>query len=253
MSKTNTIEIQFTNIEPHMVGAKDLAKILTALEEMISSSVALNNTEIKKEDVRISLTEIKNKCIDITFTHNYAGEVYKEYKSIGAVIETSNQELMQKEIREGLMTFNAFNKKYSTTTKFIDNSGTEKKVFAELRELITKRTTLIKGGTVLYGTVYKVGGITTPKVGIRLSEGEDVNCDTSASIAERMGHLLYKTVGVGGVAEWDPDSLKVVKFTITEILDYIPASIGKAMSDLSGKYGKEFSDIDPIKFLKEIR
>ena len=85
----------------------------------------------------------------------------------------------------------------------------------------------IRGETVIYGRVERVGGV-DPKVRVRLSEHEVVSCRLDEGLAIELGAHLYSEVGLRGQATWDAKDQSLAYFRVDEILPFENAGAATA-------------------------
>ncbi len=110
----------------------------------------------------------------------------------------------------------------------------------------------LKTFTNLYGTIERVGG-KEPKVRLKIDDNKTITCNASIDITKELGKKLYSYVGISGIAKYHPVDLEIIEFKIEEVLPFEDNRIAKGFKDLSEKFGCYFKDVDPEKFVKEIR
>ena len=111
----------------------------------------------------------------------------------------------------------------------------------------------VRGETVLYGRVERVGGV-EPKVRVRLSEHEAVSCHLSEEMAKHLGKQLYSTVGLQGQATWDADDLSVIYFRVDEILPFKGGGVVEGIRELREAVDGAYDDVpDAVGFVRELR
>ena len=92
-----------------------------------------------------------------------------------------------------------------------------------------------------------------PKVRLKIDDNKTITCNASIDITKELGKKLYSYVGISGIAKYHPVDLEIIEFKIEEVLPFEDNRIAKGFKDLSEKFGCYFKDVDPEKFVKEIR
>lgn len=112
---------------------------------------------------------------------------------------------------------------------------------------------LIRGTTILYGRVLRVGGV-SPAVTIRLDDGRLLSCPTTEETVQKLGGFLYQEVGLEGEAAWDPETnWRLVEFSPQRILPYRPSDIDEAIEALARATGEGVWGDDAIERILEWR
>lgn len=118
---------------------------------------------------------------------------------------------------------------------------------------------LLSGTTTLYGEVLRVGG-DTPKVRIRPLAGDAaIGCnlppgDRGLAIARELGGRLYTTVGVRGVAQWDPATWTIQAFTIEDVTPYREAPLRESFRLLFEAAPHAWEDVEDVSaVIREMR
>jgi len=104
----------------------------------------------------------------------------------------------------------------------------------------------IQGETIVYGEILRLGG-KEPKIMLASSQGPTLYCDASRALVLSLGNKIYQTVGLRGIAEWNPDSLEIEQFTALELTAYDHKSVAEAFLAVSDEVGKDLPDIDIAK------
>jgi hypothetical protein len=133
--------------------------------------------------------------------------------------------------------------------------STRGEVIATIKEPLHEASEITMTATcTLYGVVHSVGRPQKPKVTLKLSDDQTVDCHTDKSLAVQLAHRLYQEVGVRGEAVRDLHG-KIKSFEITCILPYKTKTreeFDLAFLKLSERYGVPFASCDDS-FLRNLR
>ncbi|MGE5585805.1 MAG: hypothetical protein ACM309_09810 [Bacillota bacterium] len=90
----------------------------------------------------------------------------------------------------------------------------------------------VRGQTVLYGTLQRIGGITPKAVIAPDSGGRGISCDISRELAKQIAPRIYTRICVTGVAEYDIADWSILSFKIEAPLDYEELPVTEALARL---------------------
>jgi hypothetical protein len=221
------IEVTLTgDVSPTTFRSAELAKMLTAVESLIASLIENNFPELnlRKEDIVVGLTQIKAGSVSTLYETNCVEQTQAIMLHIEDVLTRGKSDMFVEDGMESLKQLQNLTKRYKGTMRFADVNGTRR----ELGELtphtsIKISDTQLKSDDVLYGTVMRIGG-ETPRVTIRLLNGDVLNCHISEvgdnRIAKELAKRLYSVVGVSGHGTRHSRSMRLSYFMIEEILPY---------------------------------
>lgn len=254
MTQEQLIEVRFTggDIRPQSVRAADLGNVLRAVEDIIES-VALAEQLLTDPILLASLTEIRLGSVDLFFTPSNPPAAQRAWGIATGVIHDKTIQRLPRRARNGVRQIVEFTRAYQCVSEFRFSASNQ--VLATITpELIVADAALLKGESVLYGQVIRVGG-RSPKVLIAAADHSGtISCAVSQEIARTLGGRLYTDIGVAGIATWNAETLKLEAFQITELLPYKKTPITQAFKQLSDRYGQYFDDIDDVdEFIASVR
>lgn len=250
----NIIQLRLSgkHIEPGLVKSRELADILTSVEEMIASILVREDLSIKKEDVVVGLTEISGGSIKLKFSSIKQAAAVSALMIAASAVTGGNFENLPRSSVTSLQTIASFARKHNCLAELmtLEPECTVAKITSETE--IYFRPTII-GETTIYGRILRVGG-KTPRAMIETLEGELIYCDLDVELAKQLGQKLYKLVSLSGVAKWDAHDLILEDFYIKKMGEYEGRSISSAVDELSTVIGQYFKDIiDVPAYISEIR
>lgn len=258
MSQQNSIELRLTGhgISPGTVRSKDIAQLIDAVEDMIASKIASENSEIRKDQIVVGLSSIEEGSVGLQFASSRNDLTSVAIKDIALSIREKNFYSLPEDSINSLKTILAFSKSRKCNAELYEMNGTKK-----LLAVITPDTTIleyepIKGETTIYGVVTRVGGSNEdkPTIQFRTIEGSLIYCTSNKQNAKIAAKQLYQQVGLLGNAEWDAKTFEVKSFDIEEILEYEYTPLSEAFKAVSDDYGNRFDAINDVDaFSKEIR
>ena len=115
---------------------------------------------------------------------------------------------------------------------------------------------LAEGASTLWGNVFKIGG-DSPHVVLRLRDGSLFRADVTREIIEEIQALglIYRDVGLSGVASWRPADWSLVSFLASEIAEYRPddTSPARTFRDLRSASDGRWEGVDPVKYVDDLR
>ena len=241
------IEIRLTGNEilPSNVRAGDIADILIAVESMIESVVARDNPGLEKESVLVGLVNISAGSVRLQFSSQSPETVLPAYEEIADALSTDNYRGIPSSSINSLQKLSEYSRKQKCKIEFIARNGNERKLTEITPETEIKRTPLLKGETVLYGQIIRVGG-RTPKAMLETIDGKTIFCDVDRDIARKLGNKLYLSVALYGLAQWDSETLLIEKFSIKELRDYESRPITESISQLANLTRKYYADVTDV-------
>jgi hypothetical protein len=79
--------------------------------------------------------------------------------------------------------------------------------------------------------------------------------DINEELAKDLGKLIYRDIGIKGVARWRIDDWKVLGFKATGVSDYRPDSSGlvQAFADLAEASRGRWENVDAAEYVKDVR
>ena len=258
MSWKPLLEAHFSGNEvaPGKVRSRDIAEVMTAMEEIIAVMVLSrhSNVEIKKESIVLGIKEIKEGSLSLCFDTNDYDLSSAAAKDLRRAFESDAVITLPLEARKNLEKIVNFNKRYDTSLNTSLLNGKSIPLFELTSETEIPYAPLIRGETTLYGEITRVGGTDKPRIQFRTISGQTIYCDSDRQIAVKAGQLLYKEAALRGVSAWNPEDNRIESFTVLEILDYQPGDIDATFQKLSEEFGDAFSHISNVdEFVASLR
>lgn len=241
--KTNTVEIKLAgeNGSPLRVRLKEIAALVEAVEEMITSLVVVDYPEVDRESLVVDSVAVKDGSISLGFQ--------PAIEKIAHQIEQKDLLILPGDTLKQLDRLAAFTRQHRGRVEI----STRKAKIAIAPEIEIPETPKINGETTLYGEIIEVGG-ETPTLQFRVLNGQVISCIVSKEMARKLGKRLYEGVGIRGLAHWDTQTLKVESFEVYELTDYEEINLVDAFAEVREAVGDAFDHIDDVNaFVSEIR
>ena len=217
-------QLRFTGggVKPDVVPARELAELIIATEEAISSIALQRNPGLNPDEIVVGLVQVENKSLGLSFASSAPDVVGSAFNEIAdSITRRSFTGLPTKSLR-GLRVLAEFNTMHNCRTQFWNGDTDAREPLAEMDvgfERLLPEEHFIRGETVIYGKVERVGGV-DPKVRVRISEHEVVSCRLNEELAIELGAHLYDEVGLRGQATWDAKDHSLAYFRVDEILPF---------------------------------
>lgn len=225
-------QLRFTGggVKPDVVPARELAELIIAAEEAIASVALQRNPALNPDEIVVGLVQIEEKSLGLSFASPSPDVVGAAFKEIAACIANRSFGGLPTKSLRGLRILTDFNNTHNCRTQFWNGEITAREPLAEMDvgfERYLPEEHFIRGETVIYGRVERVGGV-DPKVRVRLSEHEVVSCRLNEDLAKELGTHLYAEVGLRGQATWDAKDHSLAYFRVEEILPFEDAGAVQA-------------------------
>ncbi|MDE3067965.1 MAG: hypothetical protein KGJ60_10505 [Verrucomicrobiota bacterium] len=205
-----------------MVPARELAELIIATEDAISSIALQRNPGLNPDEIVVGLVQVESKSLGLSFASSSPDVVGSAFREIAdSITRRSFTGLPAKSLR-GLRVLADFNNTHNCRAQFWNGETTTRQPLAEMDvgfESFLPEEHFIRGETVIYGKIERVGGV-DPKVRVRLSEHEVVSCRLDEALAIELGAHLYTEVGLRGQATWDATDHSLAYFRVDEILQF---------------------------------
>lgn len=239
-----------------MVPARELAELIIAAEEAIASVALQRNPALNPDEIVVGLVQIEERSLGLSFASSSPDVVGAAFTEIASSITSRSFGGLPTKSLRGLRVLAEFNTTHNCHTQFWNGETSAREPLAEMDvgfERYLPEENFIRGETVIYGRVERVGGV-DPKVRVRLSQHEVVSCRLNENLAKELGGHLYAEVGLRGQATWDAKDHSLAYFRVDEILPFENAgavSAAYALNDATqGAY-------DPVKdvpdFVRKLR
>jgi len=209
-------------VKPDVVPARELAELIIAAEEAIASVALQRNPALNPDEIVVGLVQIEEKSLGLSFASSSPDVVGSAFKEIATSIANRTFGGLPAKSLRGLRVLADFNTTHNCRTQFWNGETTAREPLAEMDvgfEKYLPEERFIRGETVIYGKVERVGGV-DPKVRVRLSEHEVVSCRLNEDLAKELGTHLYAEVGLRGQATWDAKDHSLAYFRVDEILRF---------------------------------
>jgi hypothetical protein len=253
-----SFQIRFTggDVHPSTVPAHELADLLNAAEQAVTSLAAQNFPDLDPSSVLVGLVGIRDASLGLEFTSNRPDVVAPAFHRLAMGVKTRSCEGFPSRGIAGLEVIASFTARRKCRAEFRKGGETIGEPLAVMDETFAEglpERPKIQGETVIYGKVERVGGV-EPKVVLRLSSRESISCHLSEVLARQVGGRLYEEVGLKGDATWDAGDYSLLYFHAKEVTPYQSAGLARAFSELAGVAASHFSDVKDVEaFVREAR
>lgn len=237
-------------ITPSRVRLRDLAIVMRATESLLADAVAEADSLRKSEDVLISLEDIKEGSLHLTFA-SPDDTVSRTFRHIANDIQHNIFSGFTDRMREALREITNFNRRYGCRTE-LTLAGNDT-VLAQLEFDIPEQTAhLLHMTTTFYGTVTNAGG-KEPDAHLSLLDGSKIVCRGTRTQVKELANRLYEVVGIIASGRYNTETNEFFQLRIDEILPYQETPIDTAIAQLAELAEPAYRDVDVDAFLAEIR
>ncbi len=255
MTSDITIEIRLSGKDmiPGSVHSREIAEVITAMEDMLTSIVLKKYPQLSKETLVLGLSKIRNQSIGLVFVPNNPELLIPATIEVANSVSTNNYTSLPSKALAALEVLTGFTRKYDCLADFSTRNGKLEHLATITPDTDIPRREMLSGETVIYGDIMRVGGA-TPKIQFKPLHGPLIYCTADRLIVKQAGEYLYSQVGLRGDAQWDAETLEVSELRVREILSYSDTPAIQAFEQLSELIGESFNDIDDVPvFAKELR
>ncbi len=242
------------DLKPNALPASELAKLINAFEDAVGLQVVSDQPEIKQQQIYVSLVDIQSNSIDLCLLPNLPLLTFPAAQKLVTALQSGDFKNVAFAALRAFSPILKFVRKHDCTANLKIEYAQQ-----QTEATITKATNIevaysISGQTELYGEVKRSGGV-EPKVQLQTTDGQTLYCDTTESIAKKLGARLYEKVKVAGLATWDVKTFKIIDFEIDRVVeDYNPLPADQAFAELRNRYGYHFDAIPNMNhFLTTVR
>ena len=243
---TNQLSLRFVGeeVSPLGIRSRELANIISAFEGAVAELVVRQHPTLKVESIAVSLVEVHDASLGLTFDSDVGELVYPAGLKLAAAIEQRQwSELPIASLRYVRKLIDV-TKRWRCTAELraMHNAATVLTVLSP--DIDIPDTATLYGKTTLIGDVKRVGGA-EPRVMFTTIHGETLYCDVDEQLAQELAQYLYETVQLTGLVQWNFETLEVMEFEITEFV----AHVGKPKASfeaLRERFGDYFDDIDDV-------
>lgn len=251
MTQDKILNIRFVGdaFKPGAIKSKELGEVIGSIEDIIASVVISQHPTIAKDDISIGLLKIVDKSLGLDFLANLQELTIPAFLLVTGAIHTSHYTDLPLKALKGLRKLWSFTKNHNGEAQFSMVNGTIQKLATITPKTEIPLPPLIQGHTVLYGEITRAGG-KEPHIQFASMSGGLVHCTTSRELAIEAGKILYRQVGLEGIATWNAETRKIEEFNATQIIYYEPISLKEAFSEMS-PFLESIEDVD--QFLQTVR
>jgi hypothetical protein len=249
------LSLEGKDLSPTTVSIHELANFLESIETVVVKTLSHTVQGIDEDQAVVSLVEIGAGSAHYSFAA--APPVTPELiRLIGNSIRTQNYKRLPNAAISGLRDLQRFSEQRQAVIKWNLLENRHKSLIAEIRPdvgLNLPTLDTVKGTTVVYGKLTRVGG-TPPKARVSLLSGEAISCLVSEQLAKRIGNRLYEVIGLEGDAEWDITDYSLLSFRANAITSFEEGTARealKALGEVSGEGWNHGNDTNA--FVEELR
>lgn len=247
--------VKISGPRPDEVSARNLAEILTHLEDAVVSFAETNGLEFPETGPALSLVDVGEGSDLLTFS--VFEPVVPSVAVISTAIARNFYQLLPAETHEAMWRASEIVRKAGWGLEFLEDerAGVMSAVITPERGISPPPTpTMLSGSTVLLARCLRVGGATTPKAELRVVQGGRlINPDVSEKIAKELGHHLYEEVLVEGIAKWDTRTWEIKEFTVKAIYEFDRIDPKLAVRELAEAAAGAWDHVDAVEFVADQR
>lgn len=246
------IELKFQgeNISPESFSLSEIGKILQTIEQLIVPIAA--NTS--KKDFSLKLKSMQPGSLSLALSSSSEPIFKKVFLIIFDAIRRNDLTKIPYNSVQKLDELYRIIKTRKAFLSVFSKSG-KSKLLGEINlkdEVNFSGYDNLRGATTVYGKVMWVGG-KTPSVTIEIDTGHSFTCESPDSFLKFFTDNLYKNVILHGIAIWEPSTYHVKDFLIESVEPHNLRPIDEVLEEMREKFGKYYNDIDPEKYIKEMR
>lgn len=252
MNEEIKIRLTGEGVRPGLVRSKELAEILESIEDMVVSESLKRTPSLKKDDIVVGLYQIEDNSIGLVFRTTLASVVIPAFIATSQAVEANEYDLLTTQSLKSLEVLSNFSKRHNCNAEF--SSSLSNNVIAEITPA-TKipKPSILEGSTEIAGKIIRVGG-KKPKAMLELFDGTTLYCDIPESLAQELGHRLYKIALFSGYAKWNTRGYEIEEFKIDSFKEFQQVPVNKMFQELAGTIGSYFSNIEDVPaFVSNIR
>jgi len=237
-----------TGITPDSFDANEVGKLLLSLSALFNTYTEYTSRE--NIDTGISLVGVKDSSLLLAFRAKATTQFAAAFLAITTALSQQDYTRIPTGCIEQLKSIQSLVKSKDCNAQFLKDSE-EYASISPSTTIAIPQTGVLRGETVLYGSVRFVGG-KKPRTRIELDTGEIINCFISKDLATGLGKMLYKKVLLKGMAAWSSLDYQLLDFRIESFQDYNPLPPTTLFTQLSERIGQYWNDIDdPDSYLRD--
>lgn len=238
-SDTEILELKFEGggVNPGTVKPHEIAELINSFERALLTTIKQNNPEIDCDSLLFTFQEVKNESIGLRFSpviqDTIKAAVLSGFLTVSQSFNDGNFSNLPAPAIVSLKSITKFSKKHKCGGSFKHNNETISS-FTPDTEIVIDKNKWVKQETTIYGKLIDSGG-ENPNVHIKISDEQTLIFKASEAEAKILATKLYEKVAVKGIAKFNPITLEILEFKLTDISAYSP--------------GKTFSAIQKLKTL----
>jgi len=246
-----TFAIGGKDTQPSQVRARDVALALEKLEIAIIAAARNLDPGIDETEFVVALTAI---------VHGSDGLVLEVPEPLQAGVSALSTALSNAEYsslpRQAYSALWELDQRL--TPKYGEWGFNENKQIGVMRSRVSSSSRLatpakphlLESQTTVYGWLYDAGGKSQPRLAISV-DGRSLHVEIDKEMARRAGGRLYTTVGLEGIAYWNPDTLQIEKFRAVRLLDYEEKGLTEALTRVAAGAHKSLVKVDLVKHFED--
>jgi hypothetical protein len=241
------LELKFEGkqMNPSLVHPTEIAELIGGFTDSLLSTIKQEHPEIDTAQLLFTFYNVDDKSLDLKFKMHRAQDlILASYSLIAVSITQSNYSKLNSDAIDGLKTITKFAKKHDCIGSLRHNTSTLTQ-FTPNTEVRVEKENEVRGETVIYGKILRVGG-ETPTIHFKVNNEYRIVFDTKEEVAKKMGKLLYEDVRLSGIAKWDAKSYKVIDFTAHEVYQTEDKPISETFNELADLMGEYWDNVDNI-------
>lgn len=218
-------------VSPGNTRCRDVADLIRAAEDLVESLLAEDDNE-DVSALTLSLVAIEDQSLGLKFSAAAMTMVLTAWQTLAIAVNSGKIDRLPEKTRASLTDIVHFVKKRNCTGELGDSSHPDSVLATITPDTELPSSSKMSGNTSIIGKVVRVGG-SDPKVGLKLSNGRTLSCDTSEMLAKEMGHRLYEVVVCKGEATWNLGDNSLLKFKVKDIAPFHRKPASEAFAELA--------------------
>jgi hypothetical protein len=244
------VELSGNGLTPESVDVRVLCGILMKLESAVRSAAG-QSREVAESERLLSLTGVDAGSEKLSFTAS--AKAAQGLKKIGRAVKRGDFSKLPPDCHSDL---------HHVSKELAQRSWTFKLKGTSLPEAVISEANPIpepeapprrSGPRTLYGRLTRVGGDGHLRGILQLDNGENVSIAMSEDEARKLAPRIYEEIGIEGEADWDVDTRKVHRITLTRVLAYEKTDILTAFRELKEAAEGRWDGVNAKEFVKAQR
>ena len=245
VSQEFTFRLHGNGVSPETFRARELGKLITQLEHAFQYYLEVKEGKESKEFF-LSLVDVKNQSLGLDFSSHKTARFMAAFLTITASINSGDYSEIPTKTVQQFQEIQKVVRAKNCTADFL-YKGQRYASIAPDTKIAVADTGRIRGETVLYGEIKRVGG-KDPSATVELDTGSIITCNVSRTLAKQLGSRLYGQVALKGYASWAAIDHELLDFTIESVVHYAPAKTNReafaVLSQTLGSYWDSIEDVD---------